>query len=487
LSAIIRGPQLARLLSAWQTPSSVRSIGGRRPEYVVLAGAVRGLLIDGRLALGVRLPAEREHAVALGISRTTVTAADRELRESGHLTSRRGAGSWTSLPGGHRVGTSGLLAPSDDADLIDLGCAALPAPPQLQPAAVEAVNDLPAYSAGAGYQPMGIAVLREQIAESFTERGLPTEPEQIMITGGVQQALDLLLRLLIAPGARVLVETPTYPNALTAFAASRGRLSSYAIGPDGWDEDLLLSTIRSTQARVAYLIPDFHNPTGHLMPTGLRERLPSTAHAAGTDLVIDESFVDLNLDGVPMPPTVACFDRTARVLTIGGMSKPYWGGLRIGWIRAAAPLVARLAAARVGVDMSSPVLDQLVAARLLAHRHAVIEDRRKLLAARRDALVDALRVELPEWRFTVPSGGLSMWVELDAPVSSALARAVDELGVRVAPGPLFGADGTMERFFRLPFAQPEEVLREAVHRLALARADLDRPRRHAWASPAVVA
>ncbi len=170
------------------------------------------------------------------------------------------------------------------------------------------------------------------------------------------------------------------------------------------------------------------------MPMGLRERLPSTAHAAGTDLVIDESFVDLNLDGVPMPPTVACFDRTARVLTIGGMSKPYWGGLRIGWIRAAAPLVARLAAARVGVDMASPVLDQLVAARLLAHRHTVIEARRKLVAARRDALVDALRTELPEWRFTVPSGGLSMWVELDAPVSSALARAVDELGVRVAPG-----------------------------------------------------
>ncbi len=146
MSAIIRGPQLARLLSAWQTPSSVRSIGGRRPEYVVLAGAVRGLLIDGRLALGVRLPAERELAVALGISRTTVTAAYRELRESGHLTSRRGAGSWTALPGGHRVGTSGLLAPSDDADLIDLGCAALPAPPELQQAAIEAVNDLPPYS-----------------------------------------------------------------------------------------------------------------------------------------------------------------------------------------------------------------------------------------------------------------------------------------------------------------------------------------------------
>ena len=485
MSAIIRGPQLARLLHSWQ--AGVRAVGPRRPEYVVLASAVRGLLTDGRLALGVRLPAERELAIALAISRTTVTAAYRELRETGHITSRRGAGSWTSLPAGHRVSTSGLWAPSDDSDLIDLGCAALPAPPELQAAAEEAVAELPVYAGGAGYQPMGLAVLREAIAKSYIERGLPTDPDQIMVTSGVQHALDLLLRLLVAPGARILVETPTYPNALTAFAASRGRVASYAIGPDGWDEDLVLETVRSTQARVGYVIPDFQNPTGHLMPTSLRERLPSAAHAAGTDLIVDESFVDLALDGQPGLPAVASFDRSARVLSIGGMSKPYWGGLRIGWVRGAAPLVARLAAVRVGVDMASPVLDQLVATRLLQRRDTVVPARRIALAAQRDALVEALRAELPSWRFTIPAGGLCLWVELDAPVSSALARAADELGVRVAPGPRFGADGTMERFVRLPFTLPEPVLREAVRRLKAARADLDRPRRHAWSTPAVVA
>jgi DNA-binding transcriptional MocR family regulator len=489
LTAIVRGPQLARLLNAWQVPSGVRSIGGRRPEYVVLAGAVRGLLIDGRLALGVRLPAERELATALGISRTTVTAAYRELRESGHLTSRRGAGSWTALPSGHRVGASGLWAPSDDTDLLDLTTAAMPAPPELHEAAVEALADLPSHAGSAGYQPMGLLPLREAIAAAYTERGLPTEPAQVMVTGGVQQALDLLLRLLVAPGARVLVETPTYANALTAFAASRGRLSTYAIGPDGWDGELLLSTIRATQARVAYLIPEFHNPTGHLMPVGLRERLPSAAHSAGTDLVIDESFRDLALEDQEMPPEVAVFDRTARVLTIGGMSKAFWGGLRIGWIRAAAPLVARLAAVRVGVDMASPVLEQLVATRLLARREAVVSARRRTLVTQRNALVEALRAELPDWRFTVPGGGMCLWVELDAPVSSAVARVAEELGVRVAPGPRFGADGTMERFMRLPYALPVDDLREVVHRLAIARADIDRPRRHApaWSTPAVVA
>jgi len=490
LSAIVRGAQLARMLNAWQVAVGVRGPGGRRPEYVVLATAVRGLLIDGRLALGVRLPAERELAVSLGISRTTVTAAYRELRESGHLSSRRGAGSWTALPAGHRVGTSGLWTPSDDPGLIDLGCAAMPAPPELTQAAAEAVAGLDPYLGGPGYQPIGLLVLREAIAERYTERGLPTEPDQVMITGGVQQALDLLLRLLVAPGQRALVETPTYPNALSAFTAGRARVSAYAIGPDGWDEDLLLSTVRAAQARVAYLIPDFHNPTGHLMPATLRERLPSAAHAAGTDLIIDESFVDLALDScteAAMPPAVASFDRTARVLTIGGMSKPYWGGLRIGWVRGPAPLIARLAAARVGIDMASPVLDQLVATRLLQRRETIVNARRKQLMVQRDTLAAALRADLPDWRFVLPHGGMVLWVELDAPVSSALARSAEELGVRVAPGPRFGADGTMERFMRLPYTLPEADLVEAVRRLAAARADLDRPRRHAWSTPVVVA
>src|SRR5205814_5094235 len=151
-----------------------------------------------------------------------------------------------------------------------------------------------------------------------------------------------------------------------------------------------------------------------------------------TDLIVDESFVDLSLDEAELPPPVASFDRHARVLSVGGMSKPFWGGLRIGWVRAAAPLVQRLAALRIGVDMAGPVLDQLVAARLLRYGDAVLADRREVLRERRDVLVAALRTELPEWRFRVPAGGLSIWAELDAPISGALARAAEAYGGRVA-------------------------------------------------------
>nr|MDT0663387.1 PLP-dependent aminotransferase family protein [Micromonospora sp. DSM 115978] len=485
MTSLVRGPQLARMLGQWH------ALPGRRrsPDYAALAAAVRGLIADARLPLGVRLPAERELAEALRVSRTTVTAAYRELRDSGHLTSRRGAGSWTTLPGGHRVASSGLWTPLDDLDMIDLGCAALAAPAELVPAARAAADHLPRYLGGAGYHPTGLGELREAIADGYRRRGLPTSPEQIMVTNGTQHALDLVLRLIQPPGAGVLVESPTYPNALAALTARRARLTTHGLAAHagGWDADLLLGSLRQTRPRMAYLIPEFQNPTGHLMPAPLRERVVATAQATGTDLVIDESFVDLPLDGTAMPPPTAVFDRHSRVVTIGGMSKPYWGGLRIGWVRASAPQVQRLAAARVGVDMASPVLDQLVAVELLADADAIVTARRAELAARRDALLAAVADTLPDWRVTVPHGGVTLWAELDGPVSSALARATEEVGVRLAPGPRFGLDGTLERFLRLPFTLPAQDLVEAVHRIAAVRYDLDQVARPRWREPAVIA
>jgi DNA-binding transcriptional MocR family regulator len=434
------------------------------------------------------MPAERELAESLGISRTTVSAAYRALRETGHLTSRRGAGSWTTLPAGHRVATSGLWAAGDDCDMIDLGVAASGAPVELVPAARAAADDLPRYLGTAGYHPTGLIELRDAVAALYTGRGVATSPEQILITAGTQQALDLVVRLYVPPGSPVLVEAPTYPNALAALSSRRARINTHGIDPAfGWDGEMLLGALRQTKPRLTYVIPEFHNPTGHLMPADLRERLVATAHSAGTELVVDESFVDLPLDGDVMPPPVAVFDRHSRVVSIGGMSKAYWGGLRIGWVRASAPLVQRLAAIRVGVDMASPVLEQLVAVRLLRQAPQIVAARRVQLRTRRDALVAELREHLPELTFAVPSGGVTLWAELDGPISSALARAAEDVGVRLAPGPRFGVDGTMERFLRLPFTLPPDDLAEAVRRIASVRHDLHRGARPAWRTPSVIA
>jgi DNA-binding transcriptional MocR family regulator len=518
----IGSSHLVRLLNQWRSTRGPR--GSRLPEYAALATAVRGLLRDGRLPLGVRLPAERELADTLTVSRTTVTAAYRELRESGHVTSRRGAGSFTALPDGHRVATSGLWAPEEGTDVIDLGCAALAAPDQLGDAVAQAARDLPLYATGAGYHPSGLPALRERIADVFAARGLATTPDQILVTSGVQHGFDLIMRLLLSPGQQVLVESPTYPNVLASLRAHRARVVTTNLDPaTGWDEDLLLTQLRASRPTVGYLIPEFHNPTGHVMPRRLRELLPAAAHRADTDLIVDESFVDLYLgeppaagdepaaaggstgtDGEPaavggmrsqgsgerpstMVSPVAAFDQHARVLTVGGMSKPYWGGLRVGWIRAAVPVISRLAAMRVAVDMAGPVLDQLVAAALLDRASEIIDERRRHLRQRRDALVAALRDQLPGWTVTPPTGGVSLWAEIDAPVATALAQSAQEHGLRVAPGPSFGLAGTLERFVRLPFTLPEPDLREAVRRLAAAHADLARARPAQWTPPTLVA
>src|SRR5439155_2957610 len=168
------------------------------------------------------------------------------------------------------------------------------------------------------------------------------------------------------------------------------------------------------------------------------------------------------------PDPVARADRDGVVMSVGSMSKAFWGGLRIGWIRCAAPLARRLARSRAGLDLATPVMEQLVAEHLLSMSDTVLAERRDLLTARRDALVAALRTDLPRWRFTVPRGGLCLWAELDRPDAELLARAAASEGVRIVPGPVFGVDGSLDRFVRLPFTQPPDVLRDAVRRLVRA-------------------
>src|SRR5690348_9058663 len=194
----LSGPHLARLLGSW------RSSG---PAYLALARAVRLLVLDGRLPLRTRLPGERELAEALGVSRTTATAAYAELRSEGFLASRRGAGSWTRLPADPGVP---VVPPPSAADVIDLSCAACAAPEGALHGALEAAAaELPRHLPGPGYDPAGLPVLREAIAAHLSARGLATSAEQVLVTAGAQHAWTLLLRVLSGPGDRVLTEHPT--------------------------------------------------------------------------------------------------------------------------------------------------------------------------------------------------------------------------------------------------------------------------------------
>lgn len=467
----------ARLLGDWRPPAG-------RGLADALTEQIRLLVLDGRLGPQTRVPAERELAVALGLSRTTVATAYEALRAARVLHSRRGAGSWTQLPpelAGHgRVSPFFPLGsgPGDPDELLDLAHAALPAPAgSLRAAAAAAVTDLDAHLCGHGYELVGLPVLRAAVAERFTARGLPTDPSQILVTAGALHALALVLNALVGPGDRVLVEHPTYPNALHALATVGARPVPVPLSrdPDGgwsaasWDVELLTAAVRDAAPRAAYLIPDYHNPTGALLDAAGRERLVALARRTGTALIVDESLAELRLDGpAELPLAAHGAPDSPLVLTVGSASKMAWGGLRVGWIRTTPAMVRRLSATRASMDLGGPILDQLVTARLLAGAEPLLATRRAELVAARDHLLGRLAAVFPGWRPSRPDGGLSLWVDLGAPMSSRLAVAARRRGVLLAAGPRFGLDGAFERYLRLPFTLRRDRVDAAVDRLAAA-------------------
>ncbi|MBC3987069.1 PLP-dependent aminotransferase family protein [Streptomyces sp. AC536] len=469
-----RSGRTERRVGSRQLAAMLPDPAGTRPAYRHLAQAISALILDGRIALHVKLPAERELATALRTSRTTVTAVYDLLRESGYARSRQGSGTWTSLPDGHApTGVGRLLGAQDTA--IDLARAASGLPEQaLLDALAEITPHLVEHVHTPGYHPYGLPELRAAVAERFTARGLPTVPEQILVTSGAQHALTLVLGLLCGPGDRVVVENPSYPNALEAMRRARLRTVSVPVTDAGWDIEIIESTLRQVVPQLAYLIPDFHNPTGLLMPEADRGRVLRAAGRSGSWLVIDETLTDLALD-VPAPPPFASHAApggTGQVVTIGSMSKTHWGGLRIGWLRAPARLVTELAGQRVAADMGGSVLDQLLAVALLARAGELLPPRLERMREQRAALTTALAEHLPGWTWRLPPGGLSLWVDLAEPIASALAdRALDH-GVRIESGAVFAADpGIFEQRLRIPFTMPADTLREAVHRMAAALAD----------------
>jgi DNA-binding transcriptional MocR family regulator len=465
----IGAAQLDRALDGWQL--------GPGPAYRALAGSLRTLVLDGRVAVRTRLPAERELCAVLGVSRTTVAAAYELLRSEGFLASRRGAGSWTALPEGRPMPVAGLSPfPTDRGGVIDLGVAALSAPePWITAAMTAALAELPGYTRTHGDFPAGLQLLREAVADRYAQRGLPTAPEQIMITSGAAGALTLLLRLLAGPADRIAVESPSYANALQAMRFGGARPVPVPLDGQGWQLDAWARTLREAAPALAYVIPDFHNPTGLLMPEAQRRELVALARATGTTLIVDETMAELDLDpeAAPLPLPLAAYDRTGTAVSIGSAGKTFWGGLRIGWIRARPELVRRLAADRASLDVCSPVMEQLAVRHLLTEcLPEVLAFQLQRVREQRDALAAAVREQLPGWTFRLPRGGLSLWVRTgdQGPGGSALATAAERHGVWVGSGPRFGVDGVLERFVRLPYTQPPEVAREAVRRLAAAAA-----------------
>ncbi|MET9212374.1 MULTISPECIES: MocR-like transcription factor YczR [unclassified Nocardia] len=478
---VIGASGLARDLGRWRDPETDGDSPERRPHrpaYLALAEAIRLLIHDGRAPLGVALPSERDLAATLGVSRTTITSTYSLLREHGYLISRQGSRSTVALPPAIQHDGSkparGIMALMAQPELptIDMTYAAMSAPPELHDAYSAALQGIPAYLGTHGMDPVGVLALREALARRYTARGLPTEPDQILVTLGAQHGLRLLLNVLTSPAARVLIEHPSYPNAIEAIRDVGARPIPVPLRPEsphaGWDLDGLRSTARQTAATLAYLVPDFNNPTGLLLDADGRAELAAIARDTRMTIVVDESMSELNLSGDTMPPPVAAFAKGPEIITIGSASKSFWGGLRVGWIRTNQALITKLLGIRATVDLGTPVMDQLATVHLLEHAEPILARRREQLRAQRTALLDAVAEDLPGWHITPGAGGMSVWAQLPSPVSTALAATAPNHGVLLAAGPRFGVQGAFERFLRLPFTHPEAELRLAVKSIAAA-------------------
>jgi DNA-binding transcriptional MocR family regulator len=443
-------------LGAWRTTD--------RPLGRSLADAIRDAVIDGRIPAGAALPSERELARVLAISRGTVVAALALLRAEGWLHTRHGSGSVVRLPARLTQRTAPWSQDRGGATgaELDLTLAVTAAPHDAYLAALDrAVERSPALLVDAGTASPGLPRLRELVAERYTRAGLPTRVEQVLITSGAQAALTLLDdQLHRERRAPVLVESPTFPGALTILRRRRTRLVIIPVTGAGWDIEQLAHAVPTSGARLCYLTPDFHNPTGAHMPGDVRTAVSTLADRYGLTVVADETMRDLDLRNPPQPSPHLC---GASIINVGSLSKTVWSGLRIGWIRASAALIQQLLRNPLQERLTPPPLEQLIAVELLGERlDAVLADRRDRLRAQRDHLA-ALLIKTG-WTYTVPNGGLSLWIHLGADTTGAqLAARVARRGLALSPGQHIAADrATLTHYLRLPFTATPDVLTRAV-------------------------
>jgi DNA-binding transcriptional MocR family regulator len=378
----------------------------------------------------------------------------------------------------------GLLAVADPPDAIQLTLGALPAGPVVAECVGTALReDVPDLLHELGYDPFGLPRLRAAIAAYLDRLGVPTDPDQILVTNGAQQAVHLVASQLGGPGSAVVLENPTYIGAIDAFRTTGNRLLPLPVDPDGPRVDVAGLLAAGAPVRLAYVVPTYHNPTGATMPEERRRELARAAAEYGFQ-VVEDLTPDASL-GKGTPPPIAAFDPGDRVITIGSLSKLAWGGLRIGWIRAPRTDIDRLVAGRIVEDHASSLITQAIAVRVLERVDEVAAWTVAAATERRRIVTDALAARLPDWTWTTPAGGLALWVGLPDADAVAFSRLASRHGVIVRPGPLASPDGAFRDHIRIACGAEPDRLAEGIDRLASAWAAYAPGRRVGRASLAV--
>ncbi len=444
------------------------------PLYRQLHARIKEMIGSGTLGTGDRLPPTRELAGLLGLNRATVSAAYALLESEGLIRGHVGRGSFV-LSGADPHGINW------DQFLPAWQPGTPPAPPAQ---AISFATSRPAEElfpmedfrrtceevlagphACAILQlgiPAGYAPLREYLMEQSRHADLARAQDDVLITNGCQQAIDLIQRVLVRPGDTVLIEDPVYPGLRNAFTAAGAQMIGVPVGPEGLIIGELERLAARVRPRLLVVTSNFQNPTGTTLPASSRAAIAKLARAGGFVVVENDIYGDLRYEG-EAPPLVKQVDASGDTVLLRSFSKLAFPGLRVGWVLGPRPLIARLTEAKQLADLHTDQLSQAVllrfaeSGRLEAHRQHML----RAGAERRRAVITACERCLPPGsNFTRPAGGMNLWVRLPEPLdSSELLGRAHAAGVSYLPGKYFTVSRREPGGLRLSFAglAPEKI------------------------------
>ena len=463
------------------------------PVYQQISQYFRHMISQGRISEGFRLPPERKLARTLGVNRTTILNAYRDLKEAGLVAGHVGRGTtvlpltaetehaphavqplrWpqllrpqTAAPWEGIIRDLHALTERRDMIILSIGLPALDLVPTALMRDAEqasiAERGPEAFSSGPCE---GLIGFRAALAALMDRRGAVCDPEEILVTTGSQQAIDLIARVLLEPGDTVVVEEPSYFGALNVFRQAQARLLGVPVDRNGMRTDILESLLQRHRPKFIYTLPTYQNPSGALLSLERRRQLLELAYRFRVPVVEDDIYRDFSYEVEP-PPTLKGLDEAGYVIYVSSFSKVLAPGLRIGWVAAPRPLLHQLVLAKQFIDLHSPTLSQLLIERLLTSgeylRH--VRGLRETYVRRRDAMAEALRAEAPEGvSWTKPAGGFYFWCRLpDIPQAALMARAGEER-VSYLPGMSCFVHEPEEHRVRLSYSHcPADQIHEGV-------------------------
>jgi len=317
--------------------------------------------------------------------------------------------------------------------------------------------------------------LREEIAKWISREKPGIKSENILVTSGSQQGLDIVSKVFLDPKDTVIVELPTYIGGLQAFTAYRAKMVGVPQDNQGMKMDLLEKTLarlakRKKKPKFIYVVPDFQNPSGVTMSLERRKRLLELAYEYELPILEDSPYRDLRFTGESVP-AIFSLDKENQIIVLGTFSKLLCPGLRLAWITAPAEWMDRMVVAKQSMDLCSPTLTQLIAAEYMKRGllPKQVEGICRLYARKRQVMLEALKKYMPKGvTWTKPEGGLFLWVKLPKRMSTDdLFPKAAENGVVYVKGSAFYCNGKGQNTMRLNFSYPsEEQIEEGIKRLA---------------------